>query len=135
MFTDTQVKLSDDVVYDILNDILGLEGSSFMHLKVPSFWCSRWNAVPNENLSRLLDNHDHVVLKQSSCYYFGFAGNREEFIRQIQSRGSSGELDMIEQCNWCRESYSMMEILICVLCNQEIHRGCICADLEWTCVK
>lgn len=112
-------RISQEVVFDILDSILCVKENSFRRLQVPMNWW-KWNSndvTPGEGLVQFVEKYKHVLNKRSICCYFGFAGNGEEFLEEM----SEMEQDQIDTCIDCA---SCEYFQVCVDCNKILCREC-----------
>ena len=76
-------KISEEVIYDILNGILEVEGNTFKRLQVPVAWCNEGeDNTPSERLSNLLASastggQTYAFMNgKNMCAYFGFDNSK-----------------------------------------------------------
>ena len=101
-------RLSDEVVYEIFNDIV--EGGSFERLQLPLAWS--WYYVYNrERLSQFVDRHNLAFLVEDNlCAYFGFTE-----VSLIEHLTSKKNTDLIDECIGC---FRTSEFRGCTHCNE-----------------
>ena len=117
-FTDLQ--LSEEVVYNILNDILEVQGNVFQRLQLPMTWSNHGGrkSYPSERLTNLLasvstDDQSCAFLNENNlCAYFGY--NDSKSLMQQYDDNDLGR-DKTDRCFGC--SYSG-EFDMCTHCNK-----------------
>ena len=123
-FNDMQ--LSEEVVYDILNGILEVEGNKFQRLQVPLAWCNNGeNNRLSERLTQLIDIHDLAFMNEKNlCAYFGY-DNAQSLFRQLDNlhnvKNPRGDVT-----DWCigHGNCKGGDYDICADCNKVICCGC-----------
>ena len=101
-------RLSDEVVYEIFNDIV--EGGSFERLQLPLAWS--WYYVYNrERLTQFVDRHNLAFLVEDNlCAHFGFTE-----VSLIEHLTSKKNTDLIDECIGC---FRTSEFRGCTHCNE-----------------
>ena len=115
MFTDAQ--LTQEVVCEILNSILAVDGNEFRRLHVP--WFGAFGIInPSERILQLIDSHDLAFMNEKNrCVYFGY-DNLQGLLQLQNVENSSDIIDRCLQCNW-HEGY-----VTCTGCNKIVCSGC-----------
>lgn len=117
-FTDLQ--LSEEVVYNILNDILEVQGNAFQRLQLPMTWSNHGGrkSYPSERLTNLLasvstDGQSCAFLNENNlCAYFGF--NDSKSLMQQYDDNDLGR-DKTDRCFGCSWSG---QFNMCTHCNK-----------------
>ena len=109
----TETKLSEDLMFGIVDGILGVEGNSFMRLGCPLKWHGKY--PPNEKIQTFLRQHKHAIFNSTSgCIYFGF-DTHEECISYLKSTSDWTDRCMIEDES-DREDFG-----VCSHCNHIVY--------------
>jgi len=115
------IQLSEELVYDILNGILDVEGNTFKRLQVPRVWCTEGaNNNPSERLIQFINSHDLAFMNEKNlCAYFGY-DNVQSLLGQFHHGGRSDVTD------WCSGHCNCKDVNYdgCTHCNKILCHGC-----------
>ena len=131
LFTDAQI--SGEVVYDILNGILEVEGNLFRRLQVPVAWCNEGenNTSPSESLSEFITGAQAFMNKKNLCAYFGYA-NLQSVLSKLAEDEHSDAIDKCTKCYWSDEFHSCSHCseIQCLNCNHDVS---FCGGQDYEC--
>jgi len=131
LFIDAQ--LSEEVVYDILNGILEVEGNTFGRLQVPAAWCSegenadrRENNGPSERLTQFFEVYNLAFMnKKNLCAYFGYADLQSLMQQLIEIKMEYKCVDDTERCIKCSnfadfDRCTHCSKIVCYACGDDV---------------
>jgi len=121
----SSAKISQEVVFDILDSILSMRENSLRRLQVPMKWWewSNNDVIPGEGLVRFTGERNHCFLnKRSICCYFGYTGSAKDFLDQMRADRDPGQ-DLVDTCIDCASCHYFEA---CVDCNKIVCSECEC---------
>ncbi|KAL7538368.1 hypothetical protein ACHAXR_008511 [Thalassiosira sp. AJA248-18] len=124
-------KLSEEAVFDVINDILGVDGNKLWRMQVPRKWykSNNWGST-SKGLDQLLERRNYLLMRQSMCCYFGLACYEpKDYIPYINESD-----DQVDRCIDCNESKFQLDT--CDFCDRFFCSGeCKSTgeDNQWAC--
>jgi len=117
------MQLSEEVVYEILNGILEVEGNTFKRLQVPKAWCKGGEKnSPSKRLTQFINSHELAFMNgKNLCVYFGYDDLQslmQQFEIDQQNGTRSDDIDRCIKCNYYQD------FARCTHCNELVCFGC-----------